>query len=339
MRWFSQSRTRLMYPSLAEVCQRPLNQRPIQPQASPAAYVPTRSSTVFSHALVPHEADAPDPVRQVGVHRGRGGDARPGRLLVRVPVLQDAVALRALAGLAVDARGRGRVRSAAASVPQSPSVPCCHQLSTAAWAYTMSSSMPHLQAAHRRIWCVVPVNWPSTRGAITVLARASSPLKKPAPTWWPVVWFAVALAPLFSLYGVARTQVAHWAPDGRAALGGSVAKWAGAGATGLRRGRRRTRGGDAREARSGRPGRWTRWTGCGRHRSGRPGSGRRAGSGPLTTDGPRGQQRAGGDEDEHPGHRRGRPYVSTHVARACLDTRVTLGANRARGSTRRRVAG
>src|SRR6185369_3552505 len=115
-----------------------------------------------------------------------------------------------------------------ASVPKSPSVPCRHQLSMAAWAYAMSSSMPHLQAAQRRIWCVVPVNCPSTRGAITELARASSPLKKFGPTWWPVVWLAVRLAPLFSGYVVARTQAAHWAPDGNVALAARVVKWAGA---------------------------------------------------------------------------------------------------------------
>ena len=60
------------------------------------------------------------------------------------------------------------------------------------------------------------------------LARASSPLKKSAPMRWPVVWLAARLSPLFSLYGVARTQVAHWAPDGRAAPGVFVVKRAGA---------------------------------------------------------------------------------------------------------------
>src|SRR5262250_526892 len=55
-------------------------------------------------ALVPLEADPPDRVREIGVERGRAGDARPRGLLVRVPVLEDPEALRALAGLAVGAR-------------------------------------------------------------------------------------------------------------------------------------------------------------------------------------------------------------------------------------------
>src|SRR5689334_22925143 len=54
--------------------------------------------------LVPHETGTPDAVGQVRVHGRRCGDARPGRLLIWVAVLQDPVALRALAGFAVDAQ-------------------------------------------------------------------------------------------------------------------------------------------------------------------------------------------------------------------------------------------
>src|SRR5438067_7418181 len=117
-----------------------------------------------------------------------------------------------------------------ASPVQSPSVSCRHQLSIAACASTRSSSTPHLQAAQRRISRVVPVNCPSTRAAMRVPARGSSPVKKPVPTGWPVAWLARRFPPLFSGYGWTRTQAAHCAPDGSVAPGARVAKRAGAAA-------------------------------------------------------------------------------------------------------------
>src|SRR5438552_2202418 len=92
----------------------------------------------------------------------------------------------------------------------------------------MSSSMPHLQAAQRRTWRVVPVNCPSMRGATSRPARASSPLKMVADTCAPVRWLYDRFAPLFSADGLLRTHVVHWASDGSAAPGGWVPKRAGA---------------------------------------------------------------------------------------------------------------
>src|SRR5262245_38291771 len=54
--------------------------------------------------LVAAVAGAPDRVGGIGVHGGGLLDPRPARLLIRVPVLQDAPALRAQAWPAVDAR-------------------------------------------------------------------------------------------------------------------------------------------------------------------------------------------------------------------------------------------
>ena len=84
------------------VCQRPANQRPTQPHRSPWAYGLAVRDRV-QPGLVPVVARAPDRVGRVRVHRGRVADPRPAGRLERVPVLQDAVALRALAGLAVRA--------------------------------------------------------------------------------------------------------------------------------------------------------------------------------------------------------------------------------------------
>src|SRR5437879_11550464 len=118
---------------------------------------------------------------------------------------------------------------AVGSDAQSPLVVWFHQLSTAACAATTSSSMPHLQAAQRRISCVVPVNWPSTRTPSSRLARASSELgKKLPPTDWPVTWLNPRFMPLFSASGLASTQAAHSAPDGSGAPGARVPKWAAA---------------------------------------------------------------------------------------------------------------
>src|SRR5438128_316330 len=85
----------------------------------------------------------------------------------------------------------------------------------AACALTMSSSMPHLQAAQRRICSVVPVKFPSTR-----LSGALAPA-----TVCPTVWLAVALTALFSGIATLRTAVAHCASDGSLAPGGSNPKW------------------------------------------------------------------------------------------------------------------
>src|SRR3954454_6880045 len=98
----------------------------------------------------------------------------------------------------------------------------------AACANTIFSSIPHLQAVHRRISAVVPVKFPSIRGAILFAALAESPLNRSPLTWCPVVWLGVLFDPLFSAIGRARTQAAHWLSPGSAAPGGRVAKWAGA---------------------------------------------------------------------------------------------------------------
>jgi hypothetical protein len=71
---------------------------------------------------------------------------------------------------------------------QSPSVVCRHQLSTAAWANTMSWSMPHLQAAQRRISPVVPVKPPLILGVMSWSACGASPARNPGPTGWPLAW-------------------------------------------------------------------------------------------------------------------------------------------------------
>src|ERR1017187_1463630 len=107
---------------------------------------------------------------------------------------------------------------------QSPFVVCRHQLSTAACANTMFWSMPHLQAAHRRISAVVPVKLPLILGAIHLLAWGWSPEKNPLPTEWPVAWLKRPFTPLFSGIGLARTHAAHWVPVGSFAPGGRVWK-------------------------------------------------------------------------------------------------------------------
>ena len=49
-------------------------------------------------------------------------------------------------------------------VVQSPRLVCVHQDSLATWARSVSSSKPHLQAAHWMISSVVPVKLPVARG-------------------------------------------------------------------------------------------------------------------------------------------------------------------------------
>src|SRR5690349_4875829 len=109
-----------------------------------------------------------------------------------------------------------------ASVVQSPSVVWRHHDSTAACARTVSSSMPHLQAAHCKISSVVPLKLPVTRAAIWVLARGS-PLRKLLDSCWlPRVALKVAFTRLFS--GRRLTAAAHAASLGSADPGGRVAK-------------------------------------------------------------------------------------------------------------------
>src|SRR5690349_3129732 len=80
----------------------------------------------------------------------------------------------------------------------------------------MSSSIPHLQAAHWMISSVVPEKAPSTRlkpaQSVRVLALARLPL----------LAFAAAFSGRIS--AAARTRAAQSAPDGRADPGGSVLK-------------------------------------------------------------------------------------------------------------------
>ena len=59
----------------------------------------------------------------------------------------------------------------------------------------MSSSKPHLQAAHWISSSVVPVKLPSIRGLIAVLARASTPPQSGIATAPGTVWLAVAFSP------------------------------------------------------------------------------------------------------------------------------------------------
>jgi len=89
-----------------------------------------------------------------------------------------------------------------------------HQLSTAAWANAMFWSMPHLQAAQRRICFVVPLKLPLIRGAIQRLAWGLSPAKKCFPAWCPVAALNRLFTPLFSAAGLASTQLAHCAAEG-----------------------------------------------------------------------------------------------------------------------------
>src|SRR5262245_27642050 len=198
----------------------------MQPQASPALYT-LPCSTVFSQPSYPSKqtrqmAYARSAFMAVDVAMPGQADCSYGYRFCRMPKLSGHCPARPF----TPSPWPGAQRPA--SVDQSPSVPCCHQLSMAACASTRSSSIPHLQAAQRRIWRVVPVNCPSTRGPMTELARASSPLMKPAPMWCPVTWFAARFAPLLSGYGFWRTHAAHCAPDGSAAPGGLVVKRAGA---------------------------------------------------------------------------------------------------------------
>src|SRR5580693_1106891 len=109
-------------------------------------------------------------------------------------------------------------------VSQSPLVVCRHQLSTAAWAKTMFWLMPHLQAAQRSISAVVPVKSPLTLGTSFLSACGLSPARKLAARRAPVLRLKGLFTPLSSLIGRARTQRAHWAPDGSLAPGGRVRK-------------------------------------------------------------------------------------------------------------------
>src|SRR4026209_836932 len=80
----------------------------------------------------------------------------------------------------------------------------------------MSSSMPHLHAAHWMSSCVVPAKSPSTRlkpdQSVRVLALARLP--------------RLLLAVVFCgrISAAARTRLAHSAPEGSAEPGGSVVK-------------------------------------------------------------------------------------------------------------------
>src|SRR5260370_21179713 len=69
------------------------------PDAAPRVAGPVHAPGLpgVQPGLVPVIAGPPDGVGGVGVHRGRLGDPRPAGPLERVPVLQDAVTLRALA--------------------------------------------------------------------------------------------------------------------------------------------------------------------------------------------------------------------------------------------------
>ena len=80
----------------------------------------------------------------------------------------------------------------------------------------MSSSIPHLQAAHWMTSSVVPVNAPVTRPINRLFGSAE------ALTGWPMVALAAALAGRTSV-PVRRTLAADWASVGRALPGGSVA--------------------------------------------------------------------------------------------------------------------
>src|ERR1017187_5897293 len=92
--------TCLMYCWAGAVCHRPANQRPTQPHTSPAWYCSPRG-TFVEPDLVAVVAGSPAGVGGVGVHRGGGADPWPAGFLERVPVLQDAVVLGALARPAV----------------------------------------------------------------------------------------------------------------------------------------------------------------------------------------------------------------------------------------------
>ena len=72
-------------------------------------------------------------------------------------------------------------------VCQSPSVVCRHQLSTAAWANTMSWLMPHLQAAQRRISAVVPVKSPLIAGHDQLVRLRGVAAEEVLLTCWPLV--------------------------------------------------------------------------------------------------------------------------------------------------------
>src|SRR5688572_15425117 len=78
----------------------------------------------------------------------------------------------------------------------------------------MSSSMPHLQAAHWMISSVVPTKSPSTRWNPAQSSRVLA--------LEPRVLLAVALSGRISAAG--RTRAAHSAPDGSVAPSGSVSK-------------------------------------------------------------------------------------------------------------------
>ena len=91
---------------------------------------------------------------------------------------------------------------------------CFQYDSFAIWARTMSSSMPHLHAAHWMISSVVPVKLPVIRGLSTSGCA-------------PVVWLAVALDGRISEVG--RTAAVHCASVGSDAPTGRVAKCPGVG--------------------------------------------------------------------------------------------------------------
>src|SRR5687767_14497951 len=82
------------------------------------------------------------------------------------------------------------------------------------WARTMSSSTPHLHAAHWMIWSVVPAKSPSTR------LKLGQSLRVLALARLPRLLLAVAFSGRISTAG--RTRAAHCAPVGSAAPTGNV---------------------------------------------------------------------------------------------------------------------
>ena len=88
---------------------------------------------------------------------------REGDAVVRVADLLHPDGLGALARPTVDADAVVRAQRDG-SVVKSPPVRWNHHDSLTVWARTMSSSMPHLQAAHWMISSVVPTKLPGDPG-------------------------------------------------------------------------------------------------------------------------------------------------------------------------------
>jgi len=83
-------------------------------------------------------------------------------------------------------------------------------------------SIPHLQAAQRKISSVVPVKSPSIRDASVLTFGLSPATKNEGLTFRPVILLKGSFAGRFSGLGDARTKRAHCAPDGSLAPGGRV---------------------------------------------------------------------------------------------------------------------